>query len=587
MTFNFKGMVIILAAAISAGCAQTPSKPEPVDQVPTATTESSNPTAQLDTTADQSSFESSTLYSLLVAELAGQRGLPKVTLHNYIQEARKTGDLGIIKRAAEIAEELQDEESLLEIALLWTEAEPENSVPFSIASKELVRQGRYNEAQPILKRSLELNRVGVIDTLASYGKTMKTEERQAYLTFFDELLQESPENPYYLYAKASLLTHEGRLEEALALSQKALQSEPKYDRAILLEADLQAKLGHLDTAIGHLREHLSWVDRKKYRNHKQFRILYTRLLLEKNQFAEAKAQADIVALKNRHDENVLFYLGVLMLEYELLDTSERYLSLVADLAGFNGALRYYHGRIAQLRGHYQQAIDYYVNVDDTRYIVSSFNEISNILDKPENQPQIADIFSTARNKYPNYSPILYSVESNWLLSKKLHKSALRLLNEGLEQYPKDVRLLYSRGMLWEEFDDLLKMETDLRVLLDIQPRNASALNALGYTLTDRTQRHTEAEKLIRQALAIKPEDPAVLDSMGWVLHNLGKYDNALKYLIQAYNIFPDPEIAAHLGTVYWKMGQREKALKVWDNALKEHPEHPLLIESRAIADEQI
>lgn len=571
MTNSGKVTLFIALSLVLSGCAQTPQQTEPA---------APEPQPAPAPTVEEASFEPSTLYTLLVAELASQRGLPRVTLHNYLQEARHTGDLGVIKRAADLANELRDEDALLEVALLWADAEPDNPMPYTLATKQLIHQGKVDQAIPMLEKALELDSADVINTLAARGKSMPPEEQQSYLQLLNRLLEKSPDNAYLLFAKASILANQGEYETALKLTQRSLSSEPDYDRAILQEADLQARLGHIDTALGHLREHL---ERK---GNKPFRMLYTRLLMEKSQYNQAEEQADILAALNRNDENVLFYLGVLMLEHERLDASERYFSQLSDLTGINGALRYFHGRIAQLRGNTEQALEYYANVDDPRYLISSFTEITSMLGSPDDYSTLTALFAQARGRTPALSSVLFALEANWLTEQELFNEARQLLDLGIKEHPEDTRLLYSSAMLWERLNNLPSMEQDLRKLLELNPDNATALNALGYTLTDRTDRHQEALQLISKAHNLKPEDPAILDSMGWVYYHLGDLPKALGYLQQAYEIFPDPEIAAHLGTVYWDMGNRIQAMSIWDEALEQHPEHDLLLRSRQQAIEQ-
>ncbi|MNR10748.1 bacteriophage N4 receptor, outer membrane subunit [compost metagenome] len=131
-------------------------------------------------------------------------------------------------------------------------------------------------------------------------------------------------------------------------------------------------------------------------------------------------------------------------------------------------------------------------------------------------------------------------------------------------------------MLAEKRNDLAQMEKDLRAIIQREPDNAMALNALGYTLSDRTTRYAEAKSLIEQAHRINPEDPAVLDSLGWVNYRLGNLDEAERLLRQALERFPDHEVAAHLGEVLWAQGKQREAKKVWSNALKEQPDSPIL-----------
>ena len=122
------------------------------------------------------------------------------------------------------------------------------------------------------------------------------------------------------------------------------------------------------------------------------------------------------------------------------------------------------------------------------------------------------------------------------------------------------------------------LEKDLRSILEREPDHAQALNALGYTLTDATDRHAEAYELIKKALELRPNDFYILDSMGWVLYRLGRLDEAIEYLRKALNIRQDPEIAAHLGEVLWVRGEREQAKEVWETALQQTPEDTRLLD---------
>ena len=134
-------------------------------------------------------------------------------------------------------------------------------------------------------------------------------------------------------------------------------------------------------------------------------------------------------------------------------------------------------------------------------------------------------------------------------------------------------------MLAEERGDLAGMESDLRGIIAIEPDNATALNALGYTLANRTARFEEAYALISKALALEPGEPAILDSMGWVLYRMNRNEEALRYLTRAYAEFPDPEVAAHLGEVLWITGDTDNALLVWQGGLMKDPSNAVLVET--------
>lgn len=586
----YKGLVLILSMGLLAGCAKSSTTPNaPANNVWIINLPEQD-VVNNHTAPDSRSFSPSTLYSLLVAEIAGQRGFSEVTLHHYLQAATKTRDLGIIRQTVDIAEYLNDDESLLRAALLWTQAEPDNARPFSVAFEELIQQNRFGEAAPLLKALLSFGGLEArfaIHTLTRYSNALSQKERKRYLAIFDQSLQASPNHTYFLYAKATLLAHEALYKQALSISQQSIESKPKYTRAILLEAELQDRLGNLDQALANLEAHLPYIDRKKYRNNKEFRLLYIRLLMKKYRFSEAEEQAKIVALKNRHDENVLYFLGVIMLDYHRLNASERYFSLLPDLIGMTGELRFYLGKLAKLRGAKKRALDYFASVDDSRYLIRSLNEIGHILSGAKDQAMLSTIFADVRVEHPYYAPLLYAVESQWLVKKEYSNTALPLLNEALNLYPEDARLLFNRAMLWGKLHNRHNMERDLYQLLKTQTPQISALSLTGNHLGDANQRFTQLGSFKGYASTTTPNDPTVLDSIGWVLHNSGDLKGALLYLKKAYDIHPNPEIAAHLGTVYWKLGQTNLAKKVWDTSLKEHPSYDLLDKLSSISEEDL
>jgi tetratricopeptide (TPR) repeat protein len=147
---------------------------------------------------------------------------------------------------------------------------------------------------------------------------------------------------------------------------------------------------------------------------------------------------------------------------------------------------------------------------------------------------------------------------------------------GLAAYPDDPALLYSRALAWERRDDIPRTEADLRRILVADPDNVAALNALGYTLADRTDRYTEALELIDRARVAEPDNAAIIDSYGWVLYRLGRNEDALVELRRAFALQKDAEIAAHIAEVLWVLGKREEARKWFDQARELDPDNRAL-----------
>jgi Flp pilus assembly protein TadD len=154
-----------------------------------------------------------------------------------------------------------------------------------------------------------------------------------------------------------------------------------------------------------------------------------------------------------------------------------------------------------------------------------------------------------------------------------------VLSSALAAEPNSAELIYDVAMVAEKLDRLDEVESQLTRLIELKPDNPQALNALGYTLVDRTPRTAEGLKLIEKALTLAPEDPSILDSMGWAHFRMGNLGDSEKYLRRALADHPDPEIAAHLGEVLWAKGERDRAKEVWQSQLKETPDNALLLET--------
>ena len=173
----------------------------------------------------------------------------------------------------------------------------------------------------------------------------------------------------------------------------------------------------------------------------------------------------------------------------------------------------------------------------------------------------------------------YLAQGEVLRKLQRYDEGVEMYSRALQQNPEDTSLLYARGLMAEKINRLDISEADLLKVIAIEPDNADALNALGYTLADRTTRYDEALVYIKKAAELKPDDPAVLDSLGWVNYRLGRIDEALKWMSKAFEKLKDAEIAAHYGEVLWFSNQKEKARGVWHKAKEIDAEHPVLVET--------
>ncbi|MET0232637.1 MAG: tetratricopeptide repeat protein, partial [Rhodanobacteraceae bacterium] len=174
---------------------------------------------------------------------------------------------------------------------------------------------------------------------------------------------------------------------------------------------------------------------------------------------------------------------------------------------------------------------------------------------------------------------VFMLEADLLARKGRLDEARAVYGRALETLPDDARLLYARALFSAEHEDLASAEKDLRRVIQLKPDDAEALNALGYTLADRTDRRAEALELIERAYKLKPEEPAIIDSLGWIRYRMGDLDASLKELRRAYAKQADPEIAAHLGEVLWVSGDRDEARRVWEQGRRKDAKNKALLET--------
>jgi len=232
-------------------------------------------------------------------------------------------------------------------------------------------------------------------------------------------------------------------------------------------------------------------------------------------------------------------------------------SLAPDEAGARHA--WLTGLLAEILELGDQAIDWYARVDGELESRADLRRAILLAGRGELTQARALLADVRRSPQPEITEQAWLVEGQILAESDSPEQALVLLSEALTQLPGSAALLYARAMAAVNQEQLALAEQDLRTIIQSDPENAVALNALGYTLSDRTDRQREALRLIETALALEPENPAILDSMGWVLFKLGRAEEALPYLREAADAEPHPEIVAHLIEALWSLDRQDEA----------------------------
>lgn len=514
------------------------------------------------------------MYDVLAAEMAGQAGDAKTAIRYYREAMNELPDPALARRTMEVATYLHDEAVALEAARRWAALAPDDARPQQALGILYARRGDIDQAALHLARFVKRSGQKPERALLLVGALLaQTVEGATALPVMHRLVGDYPEQAGAQYAYGMMALQLGAPATALDAAGHALALQPHFDQALSLKAQSLMALGHSDQALDLLGEAL-----KRTPDSVALRLAYARLLVSAKSYDEARRQFHWLLKRDPHNPDVLYTLGLLDFELKHDREAARYLRRVSKAGYHVSATQYFLGRIAERGGNMESALDHYANVDAGEYLFDAQVRIAYILARQGDLDQAREYLSELRASVSDKQQKieLYLVEGELLQQADDAPTALKLYNKALHEYPGAARLLYARALIADSLGDLGQAEADLTRVTQENPRDAAALNALGYMLADQTDRYAEALGYIQRALALKPDDPAILDSMGWVQFKLKHYAQARRYLERAYASFPDPEVAAHLIEVLAASGDRGQASKLLGKALKAHPGDPKL-----------
>ncbi|MGH8729590.1 MAG: tetratricopeptide repeat protein [Burkholderiales bacterium] len=518
-------------------------------------------------------LEAETLYQFLLAEIAGQRGNLALSSQAYLEIAKRTRDPRVAKRAAEVATFSRDYELALEAASLWLELEPDSVAARQSIASVLVNSDDLKSAVPHLAKLLavEGNNSGH-GFLQLNNILAKHADKTAVLNAVKELAQPYRELAEAQFAIAQAAHNAGQHDAALAAIRQAAKLKPDWELAAVYEAQLLSRTSNT-LAIEHLAKFLA-----AHPKAQEARLNFARLLVADRNYNAARAEFQKLMADFPDNADVVFAVALLSVQLKDYDAADMQFKQAMEL-GFKDAdsIRLYLGQVAEERQRFGEAKQWYSAVLPGKHFLEANTRYAGIVAKQDGLPAgrmyLRSLPSSSEQEKVQY----IQAEAQLLRDNDADQEAFQMLAHALEATPNHPDLLYDHAMAAERIDRLDVLETNLRRLIELKPDYAHAFNALGYTLADRTGRLDEAQQLIETALKLAPEDPFIMDSMGWVQYRRGNFDEGLQYLQRAFSSRPDPEIAAHLGEVLWVSGKRQEAQKIWREALRESPKNELLL----------
>lgn len=508
--------------------------------------------------------DSELMFNVMAAEIAGYRQNMKQSVEFYLKAIKMSEDPKLAERAARIALYAKDNKSALIASQRWAELAPKNPEPHRFLAILHLRLADTEKSLAELKKFYSMmsgsKNVKFSRIISLYSQ--EADRKRAYeviKTFIGE--HKKNEAALFDFSRFALQMH--KYDDALSSIDSVLKLKPNWHQAKLLRARILMSSGHKEKAIAEMRNVL-----KANPNSKPIRINYARLLTEAKRYDEAKQQFEVLLKRKPKDADILYALALLSMESKQFNQANKYLKRMIDTGRRKNEGYYHLGLIAEELRQYDAAIAWLTKVQHSDRQIDAHLRIASIMSKKGDVEAARRYLYQLKPRTKRLEVRLYLAEADILNRAKRHQDAMDVINNALGANPGNFDLLYARAMLAEKMDNLELLEKDLKAILKKNPKNAQALNALGYTLADRTKRYKEAYDYIKQAFELAPDQAAIIDSMGWVLYRMGNYSEAVKHLEKALNLDNNAEIAAHLGEVLWVMGDKKKAIKAWEKGKK-------------------
>jgi tetratricopeptide (TPR) repeat protein len=520
----------------------------------------------------KSSIDPEILFTLLTAELAGQRGQYVIALDGYIEVAKRTQDAKFSERAVMIAMYVKNSNKTKEALGLWLRQDPKNLSARKIAALLALRSGNKLEATEHLNAMLIYDATGFESALLELAGVIQKEGRVDIIyDVLDELSKQHKDNAeiYFIQSLLALQKKDKNLAETKI--QQTLRLKPDWEKAVILQAQIAVFGGDFNKAKLLLSDASD-----KYPNNSKINRMLAQILIKTGGYKEAIELYKKIILADPKDFESQFAEGLVYLQLDQDQQAEDVFKKMLEQPDWRYQACFYLGKLEEKQGNEKKALSWFDQVTEGPFAFDASVSAISLLQKEKHLEEAGSRLSLLQMKFPRQKLQLVLVQAELYNQQKKYDEAISTLSNALTDFPNQKELLYTRALILERINKLDLAEIDLKKILAIDPNNFEALNALGYTLLNNSGRYVEAEKLLQKALDLEPNEAVIIDSFGWLQFKLGHLDQALKYLQQAYERQPENEIAAHLAEVLWVLDRKDEARKVFERAIKGSPDDEYL-----------
>lgn len=578
--------LIVTLPALLAACAAPRPTSSTVAATDSTQTQGNSSAANIENQAEEQAGEDplpalelteDLMFKLMAAELANQRGDWQTGYVTMLALAQQTRDPRIARRATEIALQAKHAEEALNAVRLWRTLAPHDDEANQYYLSFIILSDKLADAKPILDERLKeaRPRTRSLMVLQLQRLLSRAKDKTAAFSLLEQVLAPYPELPetHMALSQGALTVNDTTRAQREAAT--ALRMKPDSELAALALAQATSDK---DDAAKVMADFL-----KSHPKAREVRMAYARMLVEQQQYGKARNQFETLLKDQPQDLTTLFALGILNTQLNDMTAAEKYLtdylqalSTQPDEERDPTQALLLLAQIAEERKDPEAAMKWLAQIEPGEGYLGAQIKRAQLTAKRGDVPTARKLLRDIDTKGEREEVQVMLAEGQMLRDADQLSEAMNVLREGLKRYPSNTDLLYDYAMLAEKRNMLSIMETSLRKIIELAPNNQHAYNALGYSFAERNIRLDEAYGLIDKALKLAPDDPFIIDSMGWVQFRLGRLKEAETSLRRAYELRPDAEIAVHLGEVLWVVGQKADAQKVWRDAQTKDPQNDTL-----------
>jgi tetratricopeptide (TPR) repeat protein len=526
------------------------------------------------------------LYRIFASEIAAQRGMYGTAASTMLSLAKDTGDFRLARRSLEFYLAGGNLQGALDASRTWARLSPDDAEASSTELALAAANGQTEGLAAALRKRIDAAKDKPVAISQALAVLSRINDRKTALMIFDQSLSEKVRKlPAARLALADVAQAAGDNERALQEARAALKADPKSEAAAQRVLEYGMRVDP-DQSAADARAFIA-----KHPDARKLRLMLAAQLSDRGRYDESLTELQAMARRAPEDFDLLFMQAQVAYKAKRLDDARSYLREYLDVqsqrksAIVPGATdataaasdaRVLLARIAEDQGKYDEAIAELGRIDDPTMRFQARMRQANLRAKEGKIDAALALVDQSGPQDEEERVLGVLTKSQILRDAGRTDQAVALLVGADKAMPDTVEIKYELAMLYERQDRIPDLERLLRQVIALDPDHAQAYNALGYTLADHNVRLREAQDLITQALDLSPDDPYIMDSMGWVKFRLGDNQAALTFLQRAYARRPEAEIGTHLAEVLWAQGRRDEAMAMFQNSARKDPSNKTL-----------